>query len=350
VLRDDDLVTRLGGDEFAILVTGSMVEAEEVAGRVVDALSMPHRTDEWAFAIGASVGVAPLEVAGGQSAFRKADDALRAAKQAGKGCVRIADTTPETQFGAIDVPQAILDGNLFVRFDSAVDADGTIRVLHGIPAWDHPVYGSFRGQDLWGATERHGRSVELQEWLLHQACAEVAALPDPTIVVAVSLPAGHVTAESLADQVASALAQSGLPPERLMLSVTEETLLTSSAALVPELEAAHATGVQICLDNYGMGHSIFALLARLSLDTVRVDLAALGARDDTERALRVLTAIVRTTAEFGLSTVAGGISTPELRTAAMAAGVTYLNGRLLPQDLSVAEVAALLGTPLPAAI
>jgi diguanylate cyclase (GGDEF)-like protein/PAS domain S-box-containing protein len=350
VLRDDDLVTRLGGDEFAILVTGSMVEAEEVAGRVVDTLSMPHRTDEWAFAIGASVGVAPLDISGGQQAFRKADAALRTAKQAGKGCVRIADSTPETQFGAVDVPQAILEGRLFVRFDGALDVDGAIKIVHAVPAWDHPVYGSFRGQELWGATERHGRSAELQEWLLEQACAEVAALPDPDIVVAVSLPAGHVTAESLSAQVASALASSGLAPERLMLSVTEETLLTSSAGLVPELEAAHATGVQLCLDNYGMGHSLFALLARLSLDVVRVDLASLGTRDDTEQALRVLSAIVRTTSEFGLRTVAGGIATADLRAAAIAAGATYLHGRLLPLDLSAADVAALLTAPLPAAL
>jgi diguanylate cyclase (GGDEF)-like protein len=347
VLRDDDLVTRLGGDEFAILVSGTMADAEEVAGRVVDTLSLPHRADEWTFAIGASVGVAPLDVSGGQQAFRKADAALRTAKQAGKGCVRIADTAPETQFGAVDVPQAILEGRLFVRFDSAVDPDGVIRVVHAVPAWDHPVYGSFRGAELWGATERHGRSAELQEWLLAQACAEVAALPDPTVAVAVSLPAGHVTAESLSEQVAAALASSGLAPERLMLSITEETLLTSSAGLVPELEAAHATGVQLCLDNYGMGHSLFALLARLSLDVVRVDLNALGARDDTEGAVRVLSAIVRTTAAFGLRTVAGGISTAELRSAAIAAGVTYLNGRLVPLDLSAADVAALLTAPVP---
>jgi EAL domain-containing protein (putative c-di-GMP-specific phosphodiesterase class I) len=132
--------------------------------------------------------------------------------------------------------------------------------------------------------------------------------------------------------------------------VTEETLLTSSAGLVPELEAAHTTGVRLCLDNYGMGHSIFALLARLSLDTVRVDLAALGARDDTERALRVLSAIVRTTADFGLSTVAGGIATSQLREAAVAAGVTYLNGRSLPQDLSADDLGTLLGAPLPASL
>jgi EAL domain-containing protein (putative c-di-GMP-specific phosphodiesterase class I) len=115
--------------------------------------------------------------------------------------------------------------------------------------------------------------------------------------------------------------------------------------LVPELEAARSTGVRLCLDNYGMGHSLYALLARIALDRVRVDLAALASRDDTDRALQVLAAIVRTTSSFGLTAIAGGISTSELREAAIAAGVELLNGRAEPHDLTIAEVAARLTVP-----
>ena len=111
---------------------------------------------------------------------------------------------------------------------------------------------------------------------------------------------------------------------------------------MPELEAARSTGVRLCLDNYGMGHSLFALLARISLDMVRVDLAALATRDDTGRALQVLAAIVRTTASFDLITIAGGVSTPEVRTSVLDAGVELLHGRLQPHDLPVDAVAALL--------
>src|SRR5215210_4098042 len=90
VVREADLVARLGGDEFAVLVTGSIADAEDVAQRVVDVLGMPHRTSDWAFAVGASVGGAELGAGGGQFAFREADEALREAKRAGKGCVRLA--------------------------------------------------------------------------------------------------------------------------------------------------------------------------------------------------------------------------------------------------------------------
>jgi EAL domain-containing protein (putative c-di-GMP-specific phosphodiesterase class I) len=104
----------------------------------------------------------------------------------------------------------------------------------------------------------------------------------------------------------------------------------------------------VCLDNYGMGHSLFALLARIPLDMVRVDLAALAARDDTERALQVLASIARTAADFGLVTVAGGIRTPDLRDAAVAAGADLVHGRNQPHDLTATALAGLFAA-VPAA-
>jgi diguanylate cyclase (GGDEF)-like protein len=346
VVREDDLVARLGGDEFAVLVTGSIGEAAEVAQRVVDVLGMPHRVGDWTFAVGASVGVASLEVGGGQLAFREADTALRAAKQAGKGCVRLADQdVPTIVPDGLDPDTVIAEGKFTVRLDAACDPDGRIDVVHAVPVWSHTVHGTVRGQDLWGAAERHGRSAEVQRWMLRRSCVNVASLPDERVGVVVSLPAGHVTSEGLAEQVADALAQSGLAPSRLILSFTEETLLTSSAALVPELEAVRRTGVRLCLDNYGMGQSLFALLARISLDLVRVDVSALAARDDTARALQVLASIVRNTSDFGLVAIAGGIATPELSAAAFDAGVDLVHGRCQPHDLSTADVAELVAGP-----
>jgi len=342
VVREDDLVARLGGDEFAVLVTGTMAEAEEVAQRVVHALGMPHRTADGTFAVGASVGVAALTAAGGQVAFREADSALREAKAAGKGCVRVAgEETPTTDVESQpDFHDVVAEGTFEVRLDAACAPDGRIELVHAVPIWTHPVHGTVRHLELWGFAERQGRAAELQEFLLAEATRVVALLPE--VGVAVSLPAGFVTADGLAGQVAAALATSGLPAERLTLSFSEETLLTSSAALVPQLEAVRATGVQLCLDNYGMGHSLFALLARVPLDLVRVDVAALAARDDTERALQVFRAILRTTKEFGLTAVAGGVSTPELHAAVVGAGVQLLHGRNQPHDLTADDLAALM--------
>jgi EAL domain-containing protein (putative c-di-GMP-specific phosphodiesterase class I) len=205
--------------------------------------------------------------------------------------------------------------------------------------------------ELWSAAERQGRSAALQQWMLHQTCREVASLQDDRVEVAISLPAGMVTPEGLAGEVADALQTSGLAPSRLILSITEETLLTSSAALVPELEAARTAGVRLCLDNYGMGQSIFALLARVPLDVVRIDLAALAPRDEIDQALHVLGMIARTVQNLGMVSVAGGVSTPEVRAGVVATGVDLLHGRSEPHDLTVEELAVLVagGDPVHAA-
>ena len=234
---------------------------------------------------------------------------------------------------------------LDLRLDAASDADGRLVLLHALPVWQHAVHGTVRGMELWTAAERQGRSADLQSWTLRRACRALAGLDDDRIGVVVGLPAGHVHPDGLAEKVAAALADAGLDPSRLVLTFTEETLLTAPATFVPELEAARSTGVRFCLDNYGKGHSLFALLARVSLDMVRVDLTALASRDDTDRALQVLTAIVRTTSSFGLTTIAGGIGTPDLREAVVAAGVQLVHGRGEPHQLTVDEVAAALAVP-----
>jgi diguanylate cyclase (GGDEF)-like protein/PAS domain S-box-containing protein len=353
VVRDDDLVARLGGDEFAVLVTGSLPEAEEVAQRVVDVLGMPHRVGEFTFAVGASVGVAELGRGGGQLAFREADEALLGAKSAGKGCVRLASQDVRSHLVVPDAELAAIvdEGVLELRLDAACDADGRIGLVHAVPVWQHAVHGTVRGLELWSAAERQGRTDALHRWLLNETCLEAVSLLDDRVDVVTSLPAGLVNPEGLAAEVAAALQASGLAPSRLILSFTEETLLTSSAALLPELEAVRATGVRLCLDNYGMGQSIFALMARVPLDVVRVDLNALAPRDEVDRALHVLGMIIGTIQNLGMVSVAGGVATPELRATIAATGVDLLHGRTEPHDLTVEELSVLVagGHPVPAA-
>ncbi len=342
VVREDDVVARLGGDEFAVLVSGSPADAEEVAQRVVDVLGLPYRTGGWTFAVGASVGVAPVGDAGGQVAFREADAALRAAKRAGKGCVRAADPdAPGELHDGADLQAALADGAVRVLFSAACRPDGTVESVNAVPVWQHPARGIVRGRELWGLAERQGATGALHRWLLRSACAEVATLPDERIGLLVGLPAGPVGGERLAEEVADALAASGLHPGRLVLLLTEETLMTSPAWLAPALVATRGTGVRLCVDKYGMGQSLFALLARIPLDMVRVDVPALAGPQDLERARAVLGAIVVTARGFDVATVAGGIAGPELLEVARSAGAATVHGRCLPHDLTIDDVAGL---------
>jgi EAL domain-containing protein (putative c-di-GMP-specific phosphodiesterase class I) len=217
--------------------------------------------------------------------------------------------------------------------------------VHVFPVWTHPEHETVWGPELFTLAERIGRGPELQSWLLREAARATAALPDDGIGMALSLRTESLPTEGLPAAVADALATSGLDPSRLVLCFTEDTLLTASASFLPELEAVRRTGVRLCLDNYGMGQSLFALLARVSVDMVRVDVAGLAGRDDTTRALQVLGAIVRTTGSFDLTTIAGGIGTPELRDAVYAAGVHLVHGRSQPGDYLTPDAIAAAAVP-----
>jgi diguanylate cyclase (GGDEF)-like protein len=342
LVREDDLVARLGGDEFAVVVSGSLEESVEVAQRVVDALALPHRTADRSFAVGASVGVAPLRSAGGQSAFREADDALRAAKSAGKGCVRVADqSTHAVDDDALDLTAAMRAGELELRYDAVTAPDGTVTHVQARAAWLHPEHGRIDGQDLWAIAEKQGLLLAVQRWGVRRATREVAAMGGE-VGLFLRLPSSQVPGDLMIAELKSALDRSGLAPSRLTITLSEETLLTSPAGLLPALERVRESGVRLVLSDYGMGHSLFALLARLPLDGVRVAVGALAGRDDDVRALQVLSAIVRTTTSFGLTTIADGIDTPELREGALAVGAEFVAGRVAPEDLRTEEVAALL--------
>jgi diguanylate cyclase (GGDEF)-like protein len=346
LLRTDDLVARLGGDEFAVLVAGAEEAAVEAAQRVVDVLGQPYRVGGRTFSVGASVGLCPVHTGGGQLAFRQADTALRAAKQAGKGCWRVHDDDRVAQAAATsDVAAALAAGQVQLRYDVvATSGTGEIAGVHATPVWVHPELGVLPAPELWAAAERRGQNRALQQWLLRQTCTEVMAL-DRELQVGFDLPAGQVHADELAGEVTAALAGAGMAPRQLVLAFDEEVLQTSSAGLIPALHVIRAMGVHLCLDDFGMGSTLWSQLARVPLDTVRVDVHRLAAPGDHERTMKVLTAIESSAAAFDVYTLASGVGSPELYDAIRAQCRMAVTGPVLPTGLTGDQVASLLRHP-----
>ena len=346
LLRAEDLVARLGGDEFAVLLAGNEEDAVEAAERVVDVLAHPCRVGDRVFTVGASVGLARLAPGGGQLAFRLADTALGEAKRAGKGCWRVhTDQRDARSAASSDVAAAMAAGEVQLRYDVVTTSDtGAVYGLHSTPVWVHPTLGVLPAPELWATAERQGLNRELQQWLLRQACTEAAALPGE-LTLGFELPAGQVRAEELAGEVATALAEAGLAPRQLALAFDEEVLQTSAAGLIPALHVVRAAGVHLCLNDFGMGSTLWSQLARVPLDTIRVDVRGLAAPGDHERTMRVLTAIESSAAAFDVYTFASGVNSPELLAAISARCQMAVTGPVLPNALTAGQVAALLRHP-----
>jgi diguanylate cyclase (GGDEF)-like protein/PAS domain S-box-containing protein len=350
LMRAEDLVARLGGDEFAVLLSGGQEAAVEAAQRTVDVLAQPYRVGEWTFSVGASVGLTQVRPGGGQLAFREADAALRSAKQAGKGCWRVHSRDRLTLAAPTsDVALALGDGDVQLRYDLIVNGDTGVYVAAcATPVWVHRELGQLPAPELWAAAERQGHTGLLQQWVLRQSCAEVAAISD-SLLLCVDLPAGYVHADDLAGEVTAALAGAGMAPARLTLTFSEEVLQTSSAALIPALHVVHEAGVQLALADYGMGATLWSHLARLPLDVVMVDVRDLAPPGDDERALRVLAGIHTSATTFGVRTVATQVATPDVFAAIHAQGLVAIGGPVLPTALTSGALAALLrSTPVAA--
>jgi diguanylate cyclase (GGDEF)-like protein/PAS domain S-box-containing protein len=351
LLRTDDLVARLGGDEFAVLMSGNEDAGVEAAQRIVEVLAQPYRVGDRTFSVGASVGLCRVHPGGGQLAFRQADTALGSAKQAGKGCWRVHTDDRVTQAAATsDIAAALADGEVQLRFDLIANGDtGILAAVHAQPVWVHGQLGLLPAPELWAAAERQGQTAALQQWLLTQACADVAGMDDE-LLVTVDLPAGLVQADELPGEVTAALAGAGMVPRRLTLCFTEEVLQTSSAALIPALHTVHEAGVQLGLDDYGMGSTLWSQLARLPLDVVLVDVRNLEARGDSERALQLLGAISRSARAFDVATVAKEISTQQMLTELRTQGLVAVSGPVLPTGLTAPQVAAVFRHPSAAVV
>jgi diguanylate cyclase (GGDEF)-like protein len=351
LLRTDDLVARLGGDEFAVLMAGDEEAAIEAAQRVVDVLGHPYRVGDRTFSVGASVGLCRVHPGGGQLAFRQADTALRMAKQAGKGCWRVHTDDRVAQAAATsDVAAALAGGEVQLRFDLIANGDtGILSAVRAAPVWVHGELGLLPAPELWAAAERQGQTAALQQWLLTQACADVATMDD-RLLVAVDLPAGLVHADELPGEVAAALAGAGMAPRRLTLCFTEEVLQTSSAALIPALHTVHEAGVRLGLDDYGMGSTLWSQLARLPVDVVLVDVRNLSAKGNGDRALRLLGAIAHSARSFDVDTVAKEISTQSMLTELRTQGLVAVSGPVLPTGLTAPQVTAVLRHPSAAVV
>ncbi|GII79477.1 hypothetical protein Sru01_44590 [Sphaerisporangium rufum] len=360
-VRADDTLARWGGDEFAVLLesgsTGagtadaqSAIDLAELLVRVVSA--EPFRVAGRDIALTASVGVAFAE--DGTPAgdlIRNADVATTRAKELGGRRVEVfaahmhADVVRRLELAA-DLQRALLDGQFAVEYQPVVDlATSRVTAVEALVRW-------WRGsafvppQQFLGAAEDTGLIVPLSEWILREACREVAAWRASSwdVGLSLNLSCRQITAPRFVETVQAALAESGLPPGVLTLEVIEEMLVEDAEEVIRRLSELRALGVRLAIDDFGTGYASLALLRQLPVDMIKIDpsfVAGLG-RDET---LTLLTrTIVRLGHDLGLVVVAEGIERPEQLELLREMGCTRGQGYLVARPMAARGVDSLMRT------
>ena len=351
-LGEGDFAARIGGDEFAVVLDAVAAPdaIEATAARMVEALSQPYAIDGIEVMIGASAGVAlfPADGASADELTKNADLALYQAKSEGRRRHRffqkdLQRAALERRELEADLRGALAERQLEVHYQPLVDISGRrVTGFEALLRWRHPTRGMIAPNDFIPIAEANGLIVPIGEWVLRTACADAANWPDE-IAVAVNLSAIQFRAANLTQTVISALAQSGLAPQRLELEITESALLADTAATAATLHALRRFGVRIALDDFGTGYSSLSHLRGFPFDKIKIDRSFVKDLAERRDCTAIVTAISSLARSLGIATTAEGVETAEQLDFLRAQGCTQAQGFLFSPARPRADLAALLG-------
>jgi diguanylate cyclase (GGDEF)-like protein/PAS domain S-box-containing protein len=350
-VRGNNLAARLGGDEFAIIVASDVSpnEASDFAARLTKTLSAAYEIDGHEVVIGASIGIAmsPGDGATSEELMRNADLALYRAKKDGGGVHRFFEREMDRQAQKrrdmeLDLRRAFANGEFELHYQPLVDiATDRISGFESLLRWRHPEKGMISPAEFVPVAEDIGLIVSLGEWVLREACSEAVKWPSE-VKVAVNLSPVQFRSRNLVQVVISALAQSGLPPKRLELEITETVFLAETETNLAILHQLRELGVSISMDDFGTGYSSLSYLRSFPFDKIKIDrsfVKDLAKRSDCVAIVRAISGLGRS---LNITTTAEGVETIDQLDWLRAEGCNEVQGFLFSAAKPAAEVEQLL--------
>ncbi len=340
-LRDQDTLTRLGGDEFAVLLGEGLTtgeQAAEVAQRIIRSVSAPYVLEGHEALVGVSIGIALCawndeDGADPARLLRQADMALYQAKAKERGTYcffqqgmhALLHRRKEMER---DLRRALIEGQLEVHFQPIV-ALTPQRVLgaEALMRWHHPEHGMVPPSEFIPLAESIGLICELGAWVLRTACAR--AVRWDGLRLAVNLSPEQIRRPGLVELVTEVLAETGLPPHRLELEITEGVLLQDTVATLATLTRLRALGVGIALDDFGTGYSSLSYLRRFPFSKLKVDRSFVACMATDTGAAAIVQAVATIGRNLTMRVNAEGIETEEQLSLLRAMGCDEVQGFLL---------------------
>jgi diguanylate cyclase (GGDEF)-like protein len=365
IVREADIVARIGGDEFVVAAqfgagipsafaeeTVDVIDATaRLARRLVAVLEEPFDLGDAGIPVlvGASVGVAlaPDGETKVEELLRRADMAMYLAKETGRGCFRFFE--PEMDAGVreravteIALRQAIVADELLPYFQPfvALGVDDQLIGFEMLARWSHPERGFVPPAEFIPLAEETGLIVRMTEQLLRRACSAAASWSDH-LILAVNVSPVQLRDRGLPAMVAAALSESGLPPRRLEIELTEGALVGNFELARELLTELKELGVHLALDDFGTGHSSLRHIQMLPFDKIKVDASFVRNMNSSPESCKIVAAVIALGRSLGLLTVAEGIEDAVTATALRDMGCHIGQGWLFGQPLTEVEASAL---------
>jgi diguanylate cyclase (GGDEF)-like protein/PAS domain S-box-containing protein len=347
-IRETDTVARLGGDEFAILATADGDQREAAiatANRLLGAVAAPCDLDGHHVNIGTSVGIAlaPEHGTDVDQLVKNADLALYKAKSEGRDAYRIFEDAMGVEVRTrrahqIDLRNALSNDEFELYYQPIVDIQTRQTAsIEALIRWHHPQRGMIPPADFIPLAEESGLINQIGEWVLRKACSDALHWP-PHIKVSVNLSAVQFRKIGPIDSFCQTLRESGLPPERLELEITESVLLQGNAENVETLHRLRLMGISIVLDDFGTGYSSLSYLRMFPFDKIKIDRSFVHELAKNADCAAIVSAVAGLGRSLRIDTVAEGVETEDQLLLVHAAGCTHAQGYLFGRPCPVAEL------------
>ncbi|MGI4895312.1 MAG: putative bifunctional diguanylate cyclase/phosphodiesterase, partial [Janthinobacterium lividum] len=317
-------VARLGGDEFAVLLPARLdaeAAATAAAHLITTSLGHPVALPEATLSTGASIGIAfAQQHSGKDDLLRHADTAMYAAKTAVAPFAFYDENLDRGRVERLsllaDLHQALEADELTLHYQPKFDlAFGVVTSVEALVRWTHPRLGPLSPDTFVPLAESTGLIEPFTRSVLAKALQQCRQWMDDgfNLSVAVNLSARNISNPDLPENVAAALVHAGVPAERLILEITESSVMGDAEHTVPILERLAAIGVTLSLDDFGTGYSSLAYLQRLPVRELKIDrsfvvgLEPSATASTAETSAALIRSITGLKSSLGLRIVAEGV-------------------------------------------
>ena len=350
------LAARMGGDEFTVLVRGiadiEMLRA--FAGDAVEALDAPFTFRGQTLFMTPSVGVAlhDDDALTPEQLLRNADQAMYAAKRAGKSAICVHDESMDAEAQrrfALDAQlrHALERNELMIHYQPQLDlATGNTYACEALLRWTSGSLGPIFPDEFIPLAEENGCILEIGAWVLEQACRDAVSWSKrglPIADVAVNVSVLQFVQPGFADLVRDTLERTGLAPERLELEITESLLAADTQSAVATLTALKEIGVTLSIDDFGTGYSSLSQIKHFPIDRIKIDRSFIRDLHTDEQDAAITRAIIAMCGSLGLRVLAEGVETAEHLKLLVDAGCNEIQGYWLGRPQPAAELIEDLG-------
>ncbi|WP_411991162.1 putative bifunctional diguanylate cyclase/phosphodiesterase [Agarivorans sp. DSG3-1] len=354
-VREQDTVARLGGDEFTIVIEGVSEQQPlaNIAETVLQGLAKRFTIKQEDAYVSGSIGIAfhPLDGTNVEELVKHADQAMYVSKDRGRNCYQFFSSAMQVEAQqkrrlVEELRTALVEQQFELYFQPITALEfsaetSAVTKAEVLVRWNHPQRGLVYPGEFIEAAEQAGLIRELSQWVMHQTVETVAEWyrqGECNIQVAVNTsPSQFNDGGKWIDDWLHAIAMHQLPAHSIMIEITEDVLMTTDASIKDQLARLHQRGIDVAIDDFGVGYSSLAYLQQLDIDLLKIDRSFIQHLTTDKDSVALVKAIVTMAHHLGLKVVAEGVETEQQRQQVLSVACDYVQGYLvskpIPKDL-----------------